>query len=858
MSSLWMKKAAPLAALVVALVVEAGSARAGGTSLADLPAFTADAATLRAAAGAANGRGADVVMLLEDVTYRIDADDTIEVIYRRILSIVTPAGAKDWQAVSVSWSPWRESQPTIRGRVLTTQGQFVDTDATSFTVQPAGSPHDDSGKRIVDATMPPLAPGCVVEQETRWTTRALFGPRTGAVNSYLFGNDVPVEMERVTIDAPRAARLRVVEHATAGLTHRVTRAHGRVVHVYTRGPSGPEPKTEPSAPVDASTRPYLAFTTVRSWAALAAARARAIDQQIAAGDVATAGIPLPHGTTRHETIANVLAAVRARVAVSALSVNESEPAPWTPAQTWKNRRGTGFDRATLVVAMLRASKIPARVALTTEDPARETPLRTPLPFFSHALVVVPGARPVWIDPESDVARAGELPTYVQGRRALIVDRKTRKLTTTPVTTSADNRVSERCEVFLPDFGRARVVETTVLTGRDERSFRNYYRGIAAADLNKQLADYAKSRYEAHLDQYSFTPPTDLSTPFTLKLELSAADEFAVNDDTSTMAARAGAAFNELPAAITEDEQEKAVAARKNDFELGIPLSHELTYEFHVPPGHLIGDLPESDVVQLGVLTLTREVSRTATSVTVRFLLQRSKARITADELRATRTAVRGFLDSDAWSFDVRLLVSRDLDSDHAGRAVRELRALIRSLSRSRGPPPPAGPGADRRRAARTGRKGGAHRRRPAPRSQHPAGAWLGAQLRSLRALARAWFRSPGIDRRLPRGAAHRPEVLTGPRQPRRRPRIRLSRLAPPGRSVQVDRSVPALLRQWRGQRGLRQQPAPRSRCFSALARSSRTGGEAPCSAYSQQLPGRGDRPRGERQRGRGRGQEAGW
>ncbi len=344
--------------------------------------------------------------------------------------------------------------------------------------------------------------------------------------------------------------------------------------------------------------------------------------------------------------------------------------------TWHEGRGNSLDRAALLVALLRAAKVPARVALVSDKPGRDVSAKVPGPFFDHVLVVVPGRRPVWIDPRSDVARAGELPSYAQGRRALILDRKSRGLVTTPTTSAADNVIIEHREIFLAGHGPARVVETTTLTGLQERIYRKQYGASKTDEIRKTLDDYAGRIYGGHLDRYTTSAPDDLTTSFTLHLEVSDAGFYSVSDDTAWFFLRSGSAFDELPELLANKDHAPAATARRNDLLVDAPNRHEIVYDLHLPAGYVADQLPASDELHLGVVTLHREVASTADRVTVRYRMELPKARLTADEVRETHKAVRAFLEGQAWSIRVRPLVERELEAAHVARAVRELRALI--------------------------------------------------------------------------------------------------------------------------------------------------------------------------------------
>lgn len=666
-----------LALAVAALMMTAGVARAGGnTRLVDLPAFSADAATLRAAAAAAPpASGADAVRLLEEARYRVDEHDALEVVHHRIYILASANADSDLHEVQASWAPWRGPRPTIRARVLTAAGAFVDLDPATLTTSPAMPGHVMGGQRAYFGSLPQVGKNAIVEVEYRWAMQPELGPGNGVAAGHDFGaDDMPTAWERLVIDVPRRAHLRVEERDLGKVTRRLTRSGGRVVRIYDRGPAGASPPREPYAPPGADVVPHVGFSTARSWAVVARAYAKVIDRQIAAGGVASAGVPVPTGSSRDAIIRRALADLRARVDPTGVPVGVAKPAPWSPADTWQHQKGTSLDCATLLVAMLRAAHISAHVALFVPTTQRDVSTSLPSIAFDRAMVLVAGRKPVWVDPTSPFTRPGELPLPAQGRHALVLAASTRRLIDTPTTTAADNRMTEYRKIFLPDHGLARAVDTTVVSGFYEQTYRGTYAGMKPEALRKQFTDYVRARYDGVLEGYKHTAFADLTGPFTLNLDVSVSRRFQAQIAVTAIDVGADV-FDELPPQLLDKRLETQVAARKADIRLP-RFSHQLVYVVHIPLGYAVSNLPKSETVRMGAVTLTRRVETTEKLVIVRYLLEQGKLRLSADELRATRKAMLAYRHRPPAQFQLAALVLGELEAGHAARSVQELRAMV--------------------------------------------------------------------------------------------------------------------------------------------------------------------------------------
>src|SRR5205823_9097961 len=103
-------------------------------------------------------------------------------------------------------------------------------------------------------------------------------------------------------------------------------------------------------------------------------------------------------------IERLLERVHKDIRYTGLEFGEASIVPSRPAETLKRRYGDCKDQATLLVALLRAAGIPAQVALLDTGPGTDIEPELPgLGSFDHAIVFVPGPRPVWIDPTDEVA-----------------------------------------------------------------------------------------------------------------------------------------------------------------------------------------------------------------------------------------------------------------------------------------------------------------------------------------------------------------------------------------------------------------------------------------------------------------------
>src|SRR6185436_1522845 len=167
-----------------------------------------------------------------------------------------------------------------------------------------------------------------------------------------------------------------------------------------------------------------------------------------------------------------LAWIQKHVRYAGVEVGESSVVPRAPQTVLANRYGDCKDKATLLVALLRAAGITAHVALLRAGEDFDVPRELPgLGMFNHAIVVVDGDQPMWVDPTDEYSRAGDLPLMDQGRLALIASASTTAPVKTPEAESKANRTTETRTFTLAEEGKATVLELTEATGSEESTIR---------------------------------------------------------------------------------------------------------------------------------------------------------------------------------------------------------------------------------------------------------------------------------------------------------------------------------------------------------------------------------------------------
>jgi transglutaminase-like putative cysteine protease/predicted Zn-dependent protease len=657
--------------------------------LASLPALAADpwdaepfsaepASLLRAAHALAPPQGTEVDILLEEGSYAYDAEGRETSTYRVLYRVLTPEGARGWATIGTPWSPWFEERPVIEARVITPDGKAHTLDpATLVELIPEDkNPESFSDRRVLRAPLPAITVGAVVEQ--RIISRESTTPfASGTTRRFYFGKQVPVRKARLVLEAPSATPLRFLAR---GLQVKPQRSEqkGRTRLVFEQGPLAALEAPEALLPPDVPQWPHVAFSTGASWTALARRYHEAVEAQLKDVDLTSQAREAIGTETRREAIAlRLLTWVHEQVRYTGLQLGEASVVPRSPYETLLRKYGDCKDMSTLLVALLRASGIPAHVALVRVGPEEVQEALPGFGLFDHAIVYIPGQPALWVDATDAFNPPGALTGSVQGRLALVAAPDTQGLIRLPEPPPTASGYTATREFFLAEEGPSKLVERKTFTGAQAALYREHFTRSAPDRVREGYAEYAKTAFSApDVGRLEPSGLTALDKPFVVELELPAARRGYTDEREAVVSLWPQSLFTPLPDPLTGERKEGA-PARRGELLLPDAYTSELRYRVVPPPGFSPAPLPAPFSVKLGPASYSGTWSQQGTEVLATFRLETGKRRYSAADVEAFREAVEQL---DAKSEPLVLRFRRD-GAEHlaAGRiaeALREFRRLV--------------------------------------------------------------------------------------------------------------------------------------------------------------------------------------
>jgi tetratricopeptide (TPR) repeat protein/transglutaminase-like putative cysteine protease len=690
---------ANLSLFLLCAAVAIASARAHEpTWLVAGPAFEASPAEIqKAAAQIPAEKFMETTVLFERDNYHLESDGRLTIRHSILYRLETQQAVEDWAEISASYAPWYQNQPQFQARVIQADGHVIQLDLKTITDGPAREDEENTytDERIRKAPLPGLAVGAIVEEETVTADKQPFFSGGGVYRDFRT-RGVPIVRSELVIDVPSTSKLQYRVHHLDSVKLTDSDEAGRHHLLFAQGYTAARADSD----IDLASRddlsPMIEFSTGESWAGVAAAYRQLAEAHIVSDEVR----PLLTGidaSSRLGRIQQITARLHKEIRYTGIEFGQASIQPARAADILKHHFGDCKDKAAVLVAMLRASGIPAQLALLDTGPGRDVTADLPgMDVFDHAIVDGPGSDqdgPVlWIDATAEYTQIGSLPRMDQGRQALIIAENTTALTTTPTFKAEDDHLTEVREVAMAPYGDAHISETSLTEGDVDADYRSDYGGAETRETRKNLEKYARDEYLAkaltHLDRGD---GKDLTKHFILKLEMAEARRGNTAMEDAAVGIPYGGIFSRLPVWFRtdpktkgekltpqqEDDLKRAVAARAPDYEVH-PFLTEWQYRITPPRGFVLRALPEDKTTQMGPATLTQHYEVDAHGAIVANLrFSTGKPRYTAEEALALRDAVLAIYKQDmiAILFDQRgaklLAAGKARDAFAADRALIE-------------------------------------------------------------------------------------------------------------------------------------------------------------------------------------------
>jgi hypothetical protein len=394
---------------------------------------------------------------------------------QQIFYIANEHGAREYSTRSIQYYLDSQRLSILHARVYKADGRVVQAlDAGERSVS------DEKAKLYYDTQshtvrFPSLQKGDVIDLEYRISPKSARNPYGDYFGSLIaFQNQVPQLLHRYVMIAPSSRDLNIVQERMPAM--QVTMGNGKTIYSWEMRDIPPL-DDEPRGPTLTEVAPYVNISTFRNWNQLGRWYADMIRPQFALNSKLKQALKeMTRNTyTDLDKIHAIDEFVLRNTRYEAMEFGIYRYKPYPVSQVYARRFGDCKDKASLMVALMRAEGIDAELALIrTQKLGQVSPGATNLSIFDHAIVYVP-KYDLWLDGTAQYAGFKELPLDDQGAMALTVNLNGQaKLRRIPITSPMDNYTRRVVRAEVQPDGKIVFSGTALTRGEDAPGLRKEF------------------------------------------------------------------------------------------------------------------------------------------------------------------------------------------------------------------------------------------------------------------------------------------------------------------------------------------------------------------------------------------------
>jgi transglutaminase-like putative cysteine protease/tetratricopeptide (TPR) repeat protein len=543
---------------------------------------------------------------------------------QQIFYVGSEAAAETHRVVGIRYSPGSEAVRLLHARVWKTNGTVIEAQEEGDIPagEAAGSMYYDTRSRQVRFVG--LEKGDVAELEYALSPTLVTSPYSGYFGELVtMAGRTPIRLKRYALVFP--ARQQIFYHADKLPPATSDEKNGRRTLLWEAHNIEPLPR-EPNSPGVTETSPYVHVSTMADWEKLGEWYAGLIRPQFTLDQsLKTELARIIQGKhSEEEKIRAIQEFVLRSTHYVALEFGIYSYKPYPVSQTYQRRFGDCKDKASLMIALLRAAGIEADIALVrTRSLGEVVPTPASMALFDHAIVYIP-KYDLWLDGTAEYAGA-ELPHEDQGAMALTVSLTgAAQLRQVPVSSAAENYTRRTIHAELTREGVIRFNGSSLTRGEDAPRLR---RDMA---MREQRLDFLRQGLaqvfpSVEVDSVAVRGADDLRSDVSVDFEgaLNSFRNSSVVTLRSSWMSRSYAAL-------------APTSSRTQDLVLTSPQITEEEIHVALPGGAKVQQLPKDEEVRTGFGSVRLHYEKSSHEVVIQSRLEIGKSRISAQEYPAFR------------------------------------------------------------------------------------------------------------------------------------------------------------------------------------------------------------------------------
>jgi hypothetical protein len=424
-----------------------------------------------AAAAFAHAPAQDDLALSDVRIQELYANGLNRVHVQQIFYVGSNAAAESRRVMAIRYSPASENVRVLHARIWKPDGSVLEAQESGESAVADGSAamyYDMRSRRLRFAG---LDKGDVAELDYLLSPALGESPNQGYFGELVtMASRVPAQLRRYVLVLPESQKIFV--HAEKMAAARISERDGLRQMLWELR-DVPALERETRGPGITETSPYVHVSTMAGWQELGAWYAGLIRPQFALDDALQQQLAalVKDNPGDQQKIAAIQEFVLRNTHYVALEFGIYSYKPYPVAQTYARRFGDCKDKASLMIALLRAAGIEAEIALVrTRSMGDVAPMPASIALFDHAIVHVP-RYDLWLDGTAEYS-GRELPLEDQGALALTVGMNgNTRLRQIPMSSAHDNYTRRTIYAQLSPEGVIHFSGSTLTRGEDAPGLR---------------------------------------------------------------------------------------------------------------------------------------------------------------------------------------------------------------------------------------------------------------------------------------------------------------------------------------------------------------------------------------------------
>ncbi len=570
--------------------------------------------------------GSNATALADIRIERVRDNGLAAVRVQQVFQINTDQGAREYASRTVQYAAGAQRLSVLAARLFKADGRVLEAEDSgdAGAEESSAALYYDARSRTL--RFPGVEKGDVIELDYRLTPESKDNPYGRYFGDLvIFRSPVPQRVQRYVLIAPSSQKFNIVEARMAAAD--VREEEGRTIYRWEVRDQAALPN-EPKGPALTEIAPYVNVSSFATWQAVGRWYAQLIAPQFALDTALRQALAqvLAGKSSEPEKIQAIHQFVLRNTHYVALEFGVYGYKPYPVSQVYARRFGDCKDKASLMIALLRASGIEADIALVrTRRLGDIGEQATSISIFNHAVVYVPKYN-LWLDGTAEYAGSRELPLEDQGAMALTValdgEAQLRRI---PATLPMENYTHRQVQARIRPDGTIEFTGSAYTRGEDAPGLRREYE-VAERQRDSVRNRLAEVLPSVRVDTVQVYGANDLERDVTVK--------FSGEVEMFTGRPSLRLATSWMPRSYVQTLA--ASPSRGQDLLLPAPWTTEEELHFALPAGARLDSVPQDKVLETPFGTAVLRYQRQGNELVVTTSVQFRKLRIPPSEYRAFR------------------------------------------------------------------------------------------------------------------------------------------------------------------------------------------------------------------------------